>query len=61
VDYEFSGHKQNGLEIIAAMKIQGQSALVTSRHEQREILDRCTELNVRIIPKALAVLFQSNF
>jgi hypothetical protein len=54
VDYEFSGHKQNGLEIIETMKIQGQSALVTSRHEQREIIERCSQLGIRIIPKALA-------
>ena len=54
VDYELLGHSETGLDIIEATGIMEQSVLVTSRFEEPEIRARCEQLNVKLIPKALA-------
>ncbi len=56
IDYEFLGQPKNGLELIEEFKISHQSILVTSRYEEKKILNKCEELNVRLIPKGMAPL-----
>jgi signal transduction histidine kinase len=54
IDFEFLGQSANGLTLIEELKIASQSILVTSRYEERSILDNCTKLGVRLIPKGMA-------
>lgn len=53
-DYELLGHKQTGLDVIQALNIGPQSILVTSRFEEKQIMEGCKRLTVRMIPKGLA-------
>jgi signal transduction histidine kinase len=53
VDYEFIGHKSNGLDLIEELGIGEQSVLVTSRHEERNIKEICQRIQVAIIPKRI--------
>ena len=47
VDFEFVGQSQSGLDIIEEMKIAGAAILVTSRYEEKSILQRCNKLGVK--------------
>ena len=54
MDYEIEGHSESGLNIIEALAIQKQSILVTSSYEEKNVLDRCESLGVRLIPKSMS-------
>lgn len=53
-DYELIGQQKNGLEVIEALGIAERSILVTSRYEEKRVVETCLRLRVRLIPKALA-------
>lgn len=53
-DYELIGYKESGLDVVEDLAICDRAILITSRFEEKEILDRCLRLKVRMIPKALA-------
>jgi FixJ family two-component response regulator len=56
IDYEFLGQTQNGLDLIEKEQIAAKSVLVTSRHNETNVRTRARELQVSIVPKALAAL-----
>ena len=56
IDYEFLGQKENGLDVIEKLQIKEQSILVTSRYEEKQVLERCLKMGVRLIPKNMAAL-----
>ncbi len=53
-DFELLGHKQTGLDLIEALKLGPQSILVTSRFEEKHIVEGCHRLGVRLIPKGMS-------
>jgi response regulator of citrate/malate metabolism len=53
VDYEFLEQDINGLEVIQKLGIAEQSILVTSRYEEKRILQSCNNLGVPLIPKGM--------
>ena len=53
-DYELLGQKETGLDVVRHLGIQDQSILVTSRYEEREVLEQCFKLGVKLIPKSMA-------
>ncbi len=53
IDFEFLGKQTNGLDIIQRFGIIGDSILVTSRFEDPKIIEKCEQLNVRLIPKGM--------
>jgi hypothetical protein len=56
MDYELIGSKSSGLDLIEALGIADTSILVTSRFEERGILDRCKNIGLKLIPKGAASL-----
>ena len=54
VDYELLGDQSTGLDWIRKLGIRGQSVLVTSRFEEQRVIEGCTALEVRMIPKGAA-------
>lgn len=60
MDYELIGQKNTGLDLIEALGIGPQSILVSSRFEEPKIRERCSKLNVRMIPKGMASLVEIN-
>ncbi|MBI4670031.1 MAG: sensor histidine kinase [Elusimicrobia bacterium] len=54
VDYELLGHRETGLVLIENLGLGRQAVLVTSRFEEKGILEECLRLGVRMIPKGLA-------
>jgi signal transduction histidine kinase len=54
VDYELLGDRETGLSLIAELELGRQAILVTSRFEERAILEECVRLGARMIPKGLA-------
>lgn len=54
LDYELRGAPETGLTLAEELKLGGNAILVTSRFEEKLILDECLRLNVRMIPKGLA-------
>ena len=54
MDYELLGHKDTGLTLIAELGLGERSILVTSRFEEKAILEECLRLKTRMIPKGLA-------
>lgn len=54
IDYELTGYETTGLDIIENLGITDQAILVTSRHEESPIVERCGNLQTRMIPKGLA-------
>lgn len=54
VDFEFLRKSESGLDLIESLGIEAQSILVTSRHEDSEVVQRCLLKNIRLIPKAMA-------
>jgi len=53
-DYELRGHEMTGLDVIENLGIEKQSILVTTHFENNEIRERCSRLEVRLVPKILA-------
>lgn len=53
-DYELLGDRQTGLDLIAELGLNERAILVTSRAEERGIVEKCLQLGVRLIPKGLA-------
>lgn len=54
LDYELSNQPKTGLQIIEDLVIEKHSILVTSRHEDPEVLERANKLGLKILPKNLA-------
>ncbi|MGK5085834.1 HAMP domain-containing sensor histidine kinase [Bdellovibrionota bacterium FG-1] len=54
-DFELLGHKQTGLDLIEALKLGPQSILVTSRFEEKHIMEGCRRLGVRLIPTSFEI------
>ncbi len=54
VDYELLEFTETGLSLISELNLGKQSILVTSRFEERHILEGCQKLEVRLIPKGMA-------
>jgi len=54
IDYEFKGYNENGLDLIEELNISDKSILVTSHFENEIIIERCRELNIKLIPKTLS-------
>jgi FixJ family two-component response regulator len=52
-DYEFIGQRLNGLDVIEKSKVN-KAILVTSHFEDINLLKRCKQLNVKILPKSLS-------
>jgi signal transduction histidine kinase len=53
-DYEFLGHKENGLDLIIKLKIESNSILVTSLYDDNEVVKKSEEFNIKILPKSMA-------
>lgn len=53
-DYELLGYKETGLSLAEEIALCGRTILVTSRYEEQRIIEGCTRLNIRMIPKGLA-------
>jgi len=53
-DYELVGYKETGLNLAEELELCGKTILVTSRCEEKRIIDECKRLKVRMIPKGLA-------
>ena len=54
VDYELIGESETGLDLIEELSLVDRAILVTSRAEERGLIERCARLGVRLIPKGLA-------
>lgn len=54
LDYELRGSVETGLTLAEELTLGERAILVTSRYEEKAILDECLRLNVRMIPKGLA-------
>jgi hypothetical protein len=53
-DFEFIGHKTNGIDLIRNLNISSQSILVTSRYEEENVIRQCQNLSLNLIPKSMA-------
>lgn len=56
LDFELLGFSVTGLDLAAELGIEGKSILVTSRFEDKEIILRCEQLGMGLIPKGMAGL-----
>lgn len=56
LDYELLGYSETGLTLAEELKLGPRAALVTSRYEEKHILDHCIRLKMRMMPKGLAGL-----
>lgn len=54
IDYELLNQSKTGLQIIEDLMIEKYCILVTSRYEDKVILERATKLHLKILPKALS-------
>ena len=54
IDYEFVDQAVSGLDLIESLQIERKSLLVTSRWDDSQIIDRCLERGIQIVPKNLA-------
>jgi hypothetical protein len=54
LDQELIGHAETGLTLIQELGCARQAVLVTSRADEKPIIDACVHLGVRMIPKGLA-------
>lgn len=54
LDYELQGSTETGLTLAKELDLGERSILVTSRFEEKGILDECLRLKIRMIPKGLA-------
>ena len=53
-DYELMGYKETGLSLAEELGLCGRAILVTSRSEEKRVMDEARRLKMRIIPKGLA-------
>lgn len=53
-DYELSGFKETGLNLAEELGLCGRTILVSSRCEEKRIIEDCARLGVRRIPKGLS-------
>ena len=60
LDYELLGSQETGLTLARALGLEDRAILVTSRSEEKNILDECRRLNIRLLPKGLAGLVPVN-
>ncbi|HLG19733.1 MAG TPA: HAMP domain-containing sensor histidine kinase [Bdellovibrionota bacterium] len=60
VDHELLGEQDTGLDLIAEFDISERSILVTNKYEDTQIIRRCLDMNLRLLPKVflLAVPIQ---
>jgi signal transduction histidine kinase len=56
IDYELHSEELNGLDLIKSLNIQANSILVTSRYEEKNIVNECVTNNIKILPKPLLSL-----
>jgi signal transduction histidine kinase len=56
IDYQFSGERKNGLDIIQEFGLNKSATLITSRYEEDGILARSHKLGVKMIPKEMIYL-----
>lgn len=56
LDYELLGSRDTGLSLARELGIERNALLVTSRYEERHIVEECRRLQMRMIPKGLAGL-----
>lgn len=54
MDYELLGHRENGLDLVDSCGLQDRAILVTSHYEDPDIVARCIQLRVKMIPKSMA-------
>lgn len=54
LDFELRGAAETGLTLAEELGLGDRAILVTSRFEEKAILNECRRLNVRMIPKGLA-------
>jgi len=54
LDYELRGSDETGLTLAEDLGLGERAILVTSRYDEKAILDECLRLNARMIPKGLA-------
>jgi signal transduction histidine kinase len=54
LDYELAGYEETGLTLAEEMNIGQQTILVTSRYEEKRIIDNCIRLKIGMIPKGLS-------
>ncbi len=54
LDFELRGEEQTGLTLAKELNLGDHAILVTSRFEDKAILDECVRLGIRVIPKGLA-------
>lgn len=54
VDYEFIGEAKTGIDAIKALGIASSAILVTSRHDEEQVTERCLDLRIKMIPKGIA-------
>ncbi|MFZ4402973.1 MAG: sensor histidine kinase [Pseudobdellovibrionaceae bacterium] len=54
MDFELLGCKKNGLDLIENLKLNSEAFLVTSRYEEKNILERCKSMGVKLIPKGMS-------
>lgn len=53
-DYELLNQRATGLDLIEELNITKHAVLVTSYHEDTQIINRCNQIGLRIIPKSIA-------
>jgi len=53
-DFELIGQEKTGLDLIEGLHIAKQSILVTSRYEEPEVLKKCQQHGIKMIPKPMA-------
>jgi signal transduction histidine kinase len=53
-DYEVVGDDQTGLDLIDEFSLRKYAILVTSRYEEKDVIDRCKDAGVRLLPKSIA-------
>lgn len=61
VDYEFVGSARNGIDAIKKLDISACAVLVTSRHDEEQVNDRCLDLRIKMIPKGIAPFIPIRF
>ncbi len=54
IDQEYLEQNQNGLQVIEELQISKNSILVTSRFDELEIIEKCTTLGVKLLPKSMS-------
>lgn len=54
LDYELLGFNENGIDIAERLDLGHQAVLVTSRFEEPEVLQRCVQAKLPLIPKSAA-------